>query len=108
MKLAVLTTLALLATTGIASAHDTWSIDNTQARQRHRIEQGRLSGELTRREYWRLRAEQRHIAAMERRAKADGVVTAREYHAIRNAQRMARRHIYQETHDEQVSRWRYR
>ena len=46
---------------------------------------------------------------MERRAKADGVLSRREREAIRNAQREAARHIYQESHDRDVfwsRRWR--
>jgi len=106
MKLAALSIVALLATTGLASAHDTSTIDAVQAQQRHRIEHGRQAGQLTWREYRQLKAEQRHIARMERHAKADGFVSHREYRAIRHAQRAAGRHIYQETHDGQVAFWR--
>jgi hypothetical protein len=106
MKLAVLTTAALLATTCVAAAHDTSVIDSVRAQQRHRIERGRYTGALTRHEYRQLKAEQAHIAAMERRAKADGNVTYWEYRTIRNAQHAAARHIYAETHDGEVSHWR--
>jgi len=106
MKVVLLSTAALLATTGVALAHDTSVIDSVQARQRHQIAYGRHVGELTRREYRQLMAEQAHIAAMERRAKADGIVTGYEYRAIRRAQRAAARNIYAETHDGQVSFWR--
>jgi hypothetical protein len=44
--------------------------------------------------------------AMERRAKADGVLTWGEREAISGAQREAGRHIYRESHDGNVSRWR--
>jgi hypothetical protein len=110
MKLAVLSLLlstgALLATTGTAAARDTSVIDSVQAQQRYRIERGRYTGALTRHEYRQLKAEQAHIAAMERRAKADGYVSYREYRAIRNAQHAAAQHIYAEIHDGQVSHWR--
>lgn len=79
-------------------------IDANQAQQRARIEEGRRSGQLTRGEYERLSAEQERIAAMERRAKADGVVTPGERYAIRGAQNDASRHIWQEKHDGE-SRW---
>ena len=111
MKLAVLATAALIASGGVAFAHDTFLIDETQARQRHRIEHGRHTGQLTWREYRRLLDEQADIAAMERRARADGHVNRREYHAIRMAQYAARRHIGQQLHDAQHSRsprWRHR
>jgi len=106
MKLAALSIAALLATTGMASAYETSSIDAVQAQQRHRIEQGRNTGQLTWREYRLLKAEQGRIARMERHAKADGFVSRREYRAIRDAQHEARRHIHQEAHDGQVSFWR--
>jgi hypothetical protein len=101
-----LSTIALLATTGVAAAHDTSTIDTVRAQQRYRIEQGRQSGALTRHEYRQLRGEQARIAAMERQAKADGFVSRREYRAIRTAQYAAARHIYAESHDGDVSRWR--
>lgn len=106
MKLAALSIVALLATTGMAQAHDTSMIDAVQAQQRHRIEHGRHTGQLTWREYRHLRAEQRHIARMEREAKADGQVSRHEYRAIRSAQHAAARHIYAQKHDDQVSFWR--
>ena len=106
MRLAALTTLALLATSGAAIAHDSFVIDRTQAQQQRRIEHGRLTGQLTRREYKHLLAEQRDIAAMERRAEADGYLSEREYRAIRAAQNAAARHIYGEMHDGQISLWR--
>lgn len=106
LKLAGVGIAALLATTGVASAHDSWSIDGVQAQQRQRIIHGRQTGQLTWREYRALMAEQRHIAHMERLAKSDGFVSRREYRAIREAQREAGRHIRAEKHDGQVSFWR--
>lgn len=106
MKVAALSIVALLATTGIASAHGTSGIDAVQAQQRYRIEHGRQTGQLTWREYHRLNAEQRQIARMERFAKADGFVSHREYHAIRAAQRAAGRHIFEQKHDGQAALWR--
>jgi hypothetical protein len=43
---------------------------------------------------------------MERRAKADGVVTRHEARDISRAQHAASRHIYQESHDSQRSWYR--
>lgn len=106
MKLAALTVAALLATGGSAFAHGSSVIDTTQAQQRHRIEHGRYTGQLTRHEYRRLMAEQRDIADMERAAKADGFVSRREFFAIRAAQHEAARHIYAQMHDGQVNPWR--
>jgi uncharacterized membrane protein YebE (DUF533 family) len=98
--------LALVANTGGAQAYGQKKIDQVQAEERARIEQGRYEGSLTRREYRDLQAEQRAIQDMETRAKADGHISKREYRNIREAQQNASRHIYQETHDGQVSWYR--
>lgn len=95
-----------LAAAGAALAHDTTPVDRTQARQAWEIEQSRQTGQLTRREYRALQAEQARIADLERQAKADGNVTGREYRAIREAQRDAAGHIYTESNDRQVNWWR--
>lgn len=87
-------------------AHDTSGIDWTQRRQHDLIEQGRRDGSITRREYRDLLSEQARIAEMERRAKADGRVTGREVHAIRDAQHSARTHIVEEGSDRQMNFWR--
>ena len=74
---------SLLASAAFAS---TPRIDRREARQRARIAEGRLSGQLTRGEVARLRAGQRHVHRMERRANADGVVTRAERRRIERAQ----------------------
>lgn len=99
-SLAALSISPVLATS--ASAYD--DIDARQARQQSRIQQGVRSGEINRWEYLRLEREQARIAAMERRAKADGRVDRHEAEQIRRAQNEASRHIYQESHDSQ-RRW---
>ena len=66
-----------------------------------RIQEGVKSGELTRHEAHKLRAEQRTIRAEKRMAKADGVVTAEERAKIKHDQKRASRHIYKQKHDEQ-------
>jgi uncharacterized membrane protein YebE (DUF533 family) len=98
--------LGLIASTSIAQAHDwgTDRIDRRQARQDYRIHQGVRSGEITRREYWRLEREQAHIRHMERAARSDGYVSPYERARIRDAQHSASRHIARESHDEQ-RRW---
>jgi hypothetical protein len=109
-KFAVIAAAALLATTGIANARDYSrydEIDQRQANQQQRIEQGRRDGSLTREEYRRLMAEQERIADMERRAKGDGRVDRHEAARIRQAQDEASRHIYQERHDSETSNQRF-
>lgn len=96
-------TLALAATTGLASAHSTTGIDRTQAAQFEKIDQARLRGDLTKREYRDLLDEQNRIAELERQAKADGRVTKREVRNLREAQVEARQHIVEESTDRQKS-----
>ena len=83
-------------------------IDRRQAEQAREIERGQRNGSLTNREYNDLKAEQARIAELERRAKADGIVTEQERRQIRVAQQAAGRHIIQEeTDDERASRNRH-
>jgi hypothetical protein len=118
--LAATTAVIVIASTGMASAYDrpsygfwgnqTPGIDRSQAIQNAEIEQGRRNGQLTGREFVGLKREQAAINDLERRAKADGVVTPYERQQIRNAQANAQRHIVQESTDNETrwSRWRHR
>lgn len=104
---AILAASAAVATS--ASADDSWrrkQVDTEQWREQAAIEQGRYKGELTRREYRQLLAEQARIAELEQRAKADGYLSSREFREIRNAQANASQHIKGETTDGQISFWR--
>ncbi len=89
-----------------ALAHDTTPINRTQSLQIERIEQARRSGELTRREYRELMAEQGRISRLTENAASDGNVNGREYRQIREAQREASGHITSESHDGQANWWR--
>ena len=127
MKRIILASAAVLSLSGLAATTASAdSIDRVQAQQQWEIRRGVASGQITRQEYRSLEAEQRHIAEMERRAKADGHVTASfrriaemerrakadghvtasERARIAEAQRNAGRHIYQESHDSQRSWFR--
>ncbi len=101
MKSAMIATAIVLSTATSVFAD---RIDQRQASEAQRIEQGRRSGQLTAHEYAHLKAEQARIASMERAAKSDGVVTYREARAIEAAQDAASRHIYQEKHDGETAR----
>ena len=119
-KLILAAALGLAASTGIASAYDghrhgygygygdsTGSqIDRRQSAQQARIEAGVRSGEITRREYRQLQAEQAHIRALEARAKRDGHIDSWEAARIRRAQNEASQHIREEASDEQRRGWR--
>lgn len=67
--------------------------------QRHRIEQGVRSGELTRVETRNLVIRQRNLRRNIRRAKSDGVITRRELHEIRRYKRMNNQAIYRSKHN---------
>lgn len=75
--------------------------DRRQGRQSARIRQGVKSGELTKKEAAGLRMQQGHVRRMERRAEADGTVTAAEKQKIENAQDKASKDIYEQKHDDQ-------
>ncbi len=77
-------------------------VDQREANQERRIEQGVHSGELTPREAARLERGQRRVERLEARAKADGVVTRRERQALHHAQDDQGRRIYRQKHDAQA------
>lgn len=74
-------------------------IKRHEANQQRRIQEGRESGELTRREARRLRAEQKAIDRAENRAAADGTVTTKERQRIRTMQTRAGKDIRRQKHD---------
>ena len=98
-------TAVLLAAATAALAHDTAPIDRTQAIQLQKIQEGRRTGALTRREYEARVAEQARIADMERRAQENGV-TDREFGSIREAQRDAAYGIDHDLSNNRVNIWR--
>ena len=98
--------MALLMT-GMAFAQaETPVIDQRQANQEKRIDQGIASGQLNEREANRLNKQQEHVNKMEDRAKSDAVMTKKERARIVAAQDRASRHIAREKHDRQGKRHR--
>ena len=89
-----------LPTLAFAQAN-TPRVDQRQANQEQRIDQGVASGRLTQREANRLERGQQHVDNMENRAKADGVVTARERARLHQAQDVQSARIYRQKHDRQ-------
>jgi hypothetical protein len=75
-------------------------VDGRQAMQRHRIQKGRRSGALTHKEAKGLRGEQRRIANLERRFRADGDFSRGERRALHRSLGNASRHIYRKTHND--------
>lgn len=76
-------------------------VDQRQANQQQRIEQGKASGELTRPEARRLQHQQAHIQHAEDKAKADGTVTAGERKHLHHMQDHASKRIHRQKHDAQ-------
>lgn len=74
-------------------------IDQRQANQEKRIEQGVTSGQLTPREANRLERKEDRIAHVEQRAKADGVVTGQERKHLTKMENHTSRDIRREKHD---------
>lgn len=110
MKKMPLVAAAVLALTAFAASAQTAAsapgtntprIDQRQANQEKRIDQGVASGELTRREARKLNREQAAINAAEDKAKADGTVTAKERARLHKAQNHASRDIRRQKHDSQ-------
>lgn len=95
--------LAAASLSGWAQAQpaSTPGIDQRQANQERRIDQGIASGELTARETKRLEKEQGVIHRAEDKAKADGVVTAKERRRLHTMQDRASRDIRRQKHDRQ-------
>lgn len=99
-------TLALAVISGAAYAQSsatpsTPRIDQRQANQQQRIDQGVKSGSLTEREAARLEKGQQRIDRMENRAMADGKMTRQERRRIEQAQDRQSTQIYRESHDRQ-------
>lgn len=107
-SIAIIGAAATVLTGALAFAQsaETPRIDQRQANQERRIDQGVASGQLTEQEANRLNRQQEHINKMEDRAKADGVVTNRERARIEHAQDRASRNIAREKHDRQGKRHR--
>lgn len=91
---------AILPLLAFAQAN-TPGVDQRQANQERRIDQGVASGSLTHREANRLERGQQRVANMEARAKADGVVTRGERARLQHAQNVQNKRIYQQKHDRQ-------
>jgi hypothetical protein len=107
MKKIIVLAIALLALSfsgKLAAQTKTPKIHQKQVNQEARIQEGKKSGELTKRETRRLQTEQAVIQHDKKQAKADGVVTPTERKEIRKEQRAASRDIYHQKHDVQTKK----
>lgn len=84
-----------------ASPTATPRIDQREANQERRMQQGVDSGQLTPREANRMENRQERVERVEERAKADGKVTPKERAHMNNMQDRASRDIAREKHDRQ-------
>ncbi len=109
---ALVTVAAFAVVTMPAHAHNAQEvIDAHKATERQNIEEARVKGELNRREYRALNAEQARIEEMERQAKADGHISKAEFKKIHDAQNESARNIKTESTDRQgslIRRWLYK
>ncbi len=76
-------------------------IDQRQANQERRIEQGEKSGALTQREANRLDKGQARVDSIEQKAAADGSITRKEAAHVQHAQNVESRRIARQKHDRQ-------
>ena len=104
-KLIVAVTLAVACVGAFAqaSAPVTPKVDQREAIQQKRIDQGVASGQLTPRETRRLEKQQTRIAKAETKAKADGVVTSGERRELHRMQDRASKNIHHQKNDPQVA-----
>ena len=100
-KLIALLSFVLFAGISWTYAQQTPVVDQRQKAQRHRIQDGVASGELTHAEAADARHDQRTIRRSERRAKADGEVTAKERAHLDRKQDRASRQLRRNKHDGQ-------
>ncbi len=103
-KVALVAGIALFTTFSAfaqAPAPTTPRLDQRQATQEQRIQQGVQSGQLTTQEAARLEKGQARVDRMEDKAKADGKVTEKERKRLQHAENVQSRHIKREKHDRQ-------
>jgi len=98
------TSLMLLSGAAIAGREDTIEANRDLLNQR--IEQGRYNGQLTRREYRDLKAEEARIDADIKRALADGRLSRAEYQRLHEEQLAAFKHVKEDSTNHKVAFWR--
>ena len=102
MKKILFSSLIALSFALSASAQTaTPKVDAREQNQKERIQDGVQSGELTKKEAAKARANQRHIKHAEAKAKSDGVVTPAERAKLDAKQDKASKRIYKNKHDKQ-------
>ena len=103
MKLAIVAAAVAAIALPVAAQTSTPRVDQRQANQEARIQQGVQSGQLTAKEAAKLEKGQAKVQAAEDKAKADGVVTPKERAKLAKKQNKQSRKIYREKHDKQTA-----
>ena len=103
IKLIVGSLIALSSLAAVAQTA-TPGVDQRQANQAARIDQGVASGALNARETRRLDAGQARVERIESRAKADGQVTGAERARLHQAENVQSARIARQKHDRQHAR----
>jgi hypothetical protein len=93
---------ALFLAPAFAQTPATPILDQRQANQAARIEQGTASGQLTNKEAARLEAGQAKVEAKEEKAKSDGVVTPKERARLHHAENKQSHKIRRQKHGAQT------
>jgi len=96
---ALVSVVGLTLAFGAAGQPATPTIDQRQAKQQTRIDNGKTTGALSQREAARMQAGQSKVAAMEAVAKADGKVTRAERAVIKKEQNKQSRRIKTQKRD---------
>ncbi|MEQ1776359.1 MAG: hypothetical protein ABL891_21470 [Burkholderiales bacterium] len=103
LVVAIIAALPAIAMAQTATDAREARIDQRQANQQERIDQGVQSGQLNQRETARLEKGQARVQGMEDRAAADGKVTRQEARHIERAQDRQSARIYRQKHDKQTA-----
>jgi tellurite resistance protein len=101
MKVTTLAALLAAVALPVAAQTNTPGVDQRQANQEARIQQGVKSGQLTPKEAAKLEKGQAKVQVAEDKAKADGKVTPKERAKLAKMQNKQGKKIYKQKHDEQ-------
>ena len=105
MKTIAVAVLAIaFAGSAAAQPGSTPRIDQRQANQQKRIDDGVKSGALNEKEAARLQKGQARVQRMEQKAMADGTMTAKEKRRIEHMQDQQSKKIHREKHDKQMAK----
>lgn len=98
-KSLILAVVAFGAFTAVAYGQETPRADKRQSYQKHRVQQGRRSGELTKKETKSIQHSVNSANRYEQKAKSDGKVTKVERVRIQHKQNTTSRKIYRTKHN---------